>query len=111
MLRIASVSVLALLLLPGVSFSGRQALDFGGRVFDADTNRGIENLEVKLTPPRGVKASIRVAMTDRNGSFVFRQLASGKYLVEVSQGANLLYRGEVNTGTSPQLNVPLRRRR
>jgi len=110
MLRVVPACAIALLLLPGVSL-GQQALDFGGRVFDAETNRGLENLEVKLTPPRGVKASIRVAMTDRNGGFLFRRLASGKYLVEVSQGANLLYRGEANTGTSTQLNVPLRRRR
>jgi Carboxypeptidase regulatory-like domain len=89
----------------------QQAHDLGGRVFDADTSRGVENLEVRLTPPRAVRAPIRVAATDKNGSFVFRQLAAGRYLVEVSQGPNLLYRGEVDTATTSQMDVPLRRRR
>jgi len=111
MWKSVSTCAVVLSLLLRVPVYAQQTLDFAGRVFDADTQRGVENLEVKLTPPRGVKASIRLATTDRNGSFVFRQLAAGRYLVEVSQGPNLLYRSELNTASATQLNVPLRRRR
>ncbi|MEZ5287228.1 MAG: carboxypeptidase-like regulatory domain-containing protein [Vicinamibacterales bacterium] len=88
-----------------------QAADFTGRVFDADSKDGLQNLQVKLTPPRQVKAPIRIATTDREGGFSFRRLLRGRYLVEVSQGTTLLYRAEVDTTKTSSLQIPLKRRR
>jgi hypothetical protein len=111
MRRTVISSVLTSVLLLAAAAFGQQAVDFSGRVFDADTKRGVENLEVKLTPPRSVRASIRIASTDRNGAFVFPKLIQGRYLIEVSQGVNLLYRAEVDTTKVSRLDVPLRRKR
>jgi hypothetical protein len=111
MRSIVVASVVVVILALAAPANSQQAVDFRGRVFDADTKRGIENLEVKLTPPRGVKAPIRVVSTDRNGAFLFQRLVGGKYLVEVSQGVNLLYRSEVDTSSTNQLSVPLRPKR
>jgi hypothetical protein len=105
------LSVVALILLLAPRAASQQTIDFAGRVYDADTKRGIENLEVKLTPPRALRAAIRLVNTDRNGAFVFRNLVRGRYLVEVSQGANLLYRSEVDATKTNKLDVPLRRKR
>jgi len=85
-------------------------IDLHGRVFDAASKDGIQNLQVKLTPPRQSKAPIRIANTARDGTFVFRRLASGRYLVEVSQGSTLLYRSEIDTTRTARLDVPLRRK-
>jgi hypothetical protein len=104
-------AVFTSLLLLSAAAIGQQAADFSGRVFDAETKRGVENLEVKLTPPRGVRASIRIASTDRNGAFLFPKLMPGRYMIEVSQGINLLYRAEVDTAKTSKLDVPLRRKR
>lgn len=86
-------------------------LIFTGRVFDATSKRGIENLEVKLTPPKQSRLTIRVANTDQNGLFAFKQLARSRYLLEVSQGVHLLYRVEVDANTSDRLDIPLERKR
>jgi hypothetical protein len=88
----------------------QQAGDFSGRAFDAASHNGVENLEVKLTPPRESKLSIRLASTDRNGAFVFRRLERGKYLLEISQGLYLLYRAEVDTAKQEHVEIPLRRK-
>ena len=103
--------VCALVLVLAVPAASQQVADFSGRVFDADSKRGIENLEVKLTPPRGAKLSIRVANTNGSGAFLFSKLARGRYMVEVSQGVNLLYRAEVDTTQTGRLDIPLRRKR
>src|SRR5687768_15774564 len=75
----------------------QQTVDFSGRVFDATSKQGSENLDVKLMPPKQSRLPIRVASTDRDGLFVFTRLARSRYLIEVSQGFHLLYRGEVET--------------
>jgi hypothetical protein len=102
---VAVVTVLAL-----TSPELRAQSDLRGRVFDADSRDGIENLQVKLTPPRQSKAPIRIANTARDGHFLFGKLASGRYMVEVSQGTTLLYRAEVDTTLTSQLDIPLRRK-
>jgi hypothetical protein len=89
----------------------QQTVDFTGRVFDATSKRGIENLEVKLTPPKESKLTIRVANTDQNGLFVFKRLPRSRYLVEVSQGVHLLYRQEVDATTQDRLDIPLNSKR
>jgi len=105
--RAAMLAVAALLAGPVLR---AQVGDFPGRVFDAGTKDGIQNLQVKLTPPRQVKAPIRIATTGRDGSFVFSKLQAGRYLVEVSQGTTLIYRAEVDTRKVGRLDVPLRRK-
>ena len=99
------------LMVAAVAATGQQTVDFRGRVIDADTNGGIENLEVKFTPPRGATAAIRVVTTDRNGEFAFPRLLRVRYLVQVSQGVNLLYRAELDATTADRLDVRLRRKR
>jgi hypothetical protein len=101
------------LFVTGLLFSASYAQsprDIGGRVFEAPSDRGIENLEVKLTPPNKSNLPIRLTSTDPNGSFHFAQVKESKYLLEVSQGANLLYRSEIDTATQNDLQVPLQKR-
>ena len=38
-----------------------QFIEFTGRVVDAGSGQGIENLEIKLTPPKGVNLPIRLS--------------------------------------------------
>jgi Carboxypeptidase regulatory-like domain len=106
---IAVVLTCCVVLLWRADLPAQQAADFSGRVLDT-AGRGIENLEVKLTPPRDSRLPIRVGSTNRDGEFMFRQLARGPYLVEVSQGVYLLYRAQVDTSRQSRVDVTLRRR-
>jgi hypothetical protein len=92
------------------TFMEAQASDLRGRVVDAATGRGIENLQVKLTPPRQSRAPIRLARTARDGTFTVAQIVSGRYLIEISQGVTLLYRAEVSAASATRLEIPLRRK-
>lgn len=94
----------------GGPVSAQAPVSFSGRVYDAATKDGIENLQVKLTPPRQSKAPLRLAQTARDGTFGFEQLARGRYLLEVSLGTTLLYRAEVDAVQTPRVDIPLRRR-
>lgn len=113
-MRVIRVVILALIALcaatawPALS---QQPVDFTGRVFDATSKRGIENLEVRLTPPKQSRLTIRVANTDQNGSFAFKRLARSRYLLEVSQGVHLLYRVEVDASTKNRIDIPLESKR
>ena len=109
-LRRGVLVVLSLTVLP-MTCLAQQAADFKGRVFDATTRTGIENLEVKLSPPRDSKAAIRLTQTDRNGTFFVPRLTPGRYLLEVSQGMYLLYRMEVDTARQSQIEIPLTRKK
>jgi hypothetical protein len=84
--------------------------DFDGRVFEDVSGRGIENLEVKLTPPASSRLPIRLANTDQNGQFRFSQVKQSGYMIEVSQGANLLYRRQIDTGQLTHIDIPLQKR-
>jgi hypothetical protein len=111
-MRIIRVVLLALVAICAASTAlSEQAVDFAGRVFDAASQRGIENLEVKLTPPSNSNATIRVTSTDQNGLFVFKQLAKSRYLLEVSQGVHVLYRVEVDASKQDRVDIPLERKR
>jgi hypothetical protein len=81
-----------------------------GRVFEAGSNRGIENLEVKVTPPNNSGLPVRIANTDQNGQFRFGEVRQSRYLLEISQGPNLLYRTEIDTGKQSHIEIPLQRR-
>lgn len=106
---ITIASACCVLLLYSAAAPAQQSLDFAGRVTDT-AHHPVANLEVKLTPPRDAKLPIRLGSTDRNGAFVFRQLARGKYLIELSQGVYLLYRAEVDTARQPRVDITLRPR-
>jgi hypothetical protein len=107
--RMAVASVLLGWMLVPVSWT-QQASDVDGHVFDQGNGRGLENLEVKLTPPTSANLPIRLASTDQNGQFRFSQLKPSRYLLEVSQGANLLYRVQVDAAAQTHLEIPLQRR-
>jgi hypothetical protein len=106
--RLLALAVLLVLATPGLR--AQTAADFPGRVFDAASRDGIQNLQVKLTPPRQSKAPIRIASTARDGGFEFTRLQRGRYLVEVSQGVTLLYRAEVDTTKVSRLDIALKRK-
>jgi len=86
------------------------AQSLSGRVFDAQSNRGIENLEVKLRPPNNSTTAVLIGNTDQNGSFRFSQVKPGRYLIEVSQGPYLLYRTEIDTSRQGNIDIPIQRR-
>jgi Carboxypeptidase regulatory-like domain len=88
----------------------QQAVDVEGRVFDQANGRGLENLEVRMTPPTGTSLPVRLAYTDENGVFRFPQVRSSRYLLEVSQGPNLLYRVQIDAGPQTHLEIPLQKR-
>jgi hypothetical protein len=86
------------------------AKSFTGRVFDAQTKRGIENLEIKLRPPSGSKFPSMIGNTDQRGVFRFSQVRPGRYLLEVHQGPYVLYRAETDTSRVDTLDIPIHRR-
>jgi hypothetical protein len=103
--------LLPVLLLAAALPCAGQSGDLNGRVFEAGSRAGIPNVEVKLVPPRAANQPIRLANTGNDGSFVFRQVPRGRYLVEVSQGYNLLSRTTVDTAVQPRIDIALQRAR
>lgn len=87
-----------------------QTTNFSGRVIDAQSHRGIANLEIKLRPPSNSSAPVLVGNTGQNGAFRFSNVQVGRYLVEVSQGPYLLYRAEVDLSKTHQLDITVQRR-
>ena len=104
--RLASVAFLGCLMLSAQA----APRDVTGRVFESISKRGIENLEVRLTPPRAANAAIRVTSSDQNGAFRFARVQPGDYLLEISQGPNLLYRAQIDAATQGNIDVPLQQR-
>jgi hypothetical protein len=103
---------MTMVLLSGMLAPGAwaQNVDLEGRVYDQATGRGLENLEVRMTPPSNANLPVRLANTDQNGQFRFPQIRPNHYLVEVSQGPNLLYRVQIDAATQTQLEIPLQKR-
>ena len=102
--RIASATLLGCALL-----TAQATRDLNGKIFETTTKKGIENLEVKLTPPRNSDLAIRLASTDSRGEFHFSQVRPSKYLLEVSQGPNLLYRNEIDALSVSRIEIPLQK--
>jgi hypothetical protein len=73
--RLVMTAFLAGNLLPLTAAQQLNNLD--GRVFETATKRGIENLEVKLTPPTNSDLAVRLASTDQNGQFRFAPVEAG----------------------------------
>jgi len=83
---------------------------FSGRIFDAQTKRGVENLEVKLRAPNGSNLPTMIGSTDQKGAFRFSQVRPGRYLLEVRQGPYVLYRIETDTSKVNTIDIPIHRR-
>jgi hypothetical protein len=79
-----------------------------GRIFDSSTNEGIPGITVKLTPPRASALPQIVIRTDSEGRFDFGRVATGRYLLQVYQGATLLYRRVIDNSKDSRFEVPLR---
>jgi hypothetical protein len=88
---------------------GQATKAFNGHVFDAQSKRGIENLEVKLRPRSSSTAPILIGTTDANGMFHFAQARVEVYLLEVSQGPYRLYSGEVDLSSMDTIEIPLQK--
>ena len=107
-----NIVVLALLasLLPMQFVHAQASKIVSGHVFDAQSKRGIENLEVKLKPPNNSSAPIMIGATDQNGVFRFKSVPIAVYLVEVSQGPYLLYRSEIDISKLDNIEIAVQRR-
>jgi len=108
---VRQILILVLFAFLPLEFAHAQASkSFGGRVFEARSKRGIQSLEVKLTPPKGSTAPVMIGTTDQDGEFRFAQVRLGVYLIEVSQGPYPLYRGEVDISRQDRIDIPVERR-
>jgi 5-hydroxyisourate hydrolase-like protein (transthyretin family) len=96
--------------LPGQFACAQASKALSGHVFDAQSKRGIENLEVRLKPQINSTAPIMIGTTDQNGVFRFPDVRIGVYLVEVSQGPYVLYRNEVDISKSDNIEIPVQKR-
>ncbi len=79
-----------------------------GRIFDSATNEGIAGMTVKLTPPKATRRPQLVTRTDVQGAFDFGKLEKGRYLLQVYQGATLLYRRVIDSRQNSRFEVRLR---
>jgi len=105
------IAVSAVILCLPVFFAHSQAAqDFTGRVFDAQSKRGVENLEIRLRPPTASNLPTLMGYTNQNGEFRFSAVSSSRYLLEVSQGPYPLYRHEVDLSQTHNIEIPIERR-
>jgi hypothetical protein len=82
-----------------------------GTVQDVHTKVGIPNLTMRLIPPNNVRSPERIVRTDSRGNFRFTDPNNhyhGRHLLEVYQGAQLLFRDEINTLQLRRIAVPVR---
>ena len=82
-----------------------------GRIIESGTTNGIPNLTVKLTSPRASKRPQKITTTDQNGSFKFMEVEPAKYLIEVYQGVNPIYRDVVDTNVPGKREITLTRKK
>ncbi|MGA7501378.1 MAG: hypothetical protein WBX00_31990 [Isosphaeraceae bacterium] len=71
-----------------------------GTVRDLAAQRSLSGLTMRLTPPNSVGSPVRIVRTDERGNFRFSDPNNryhGKHLLEVYQGADLLFRKEIDT--------------
>jgi hypothetical protein len=105
--RVFLISMVALV--AALFAHGQATKPFNGHVFDSQSKRGIENLEVKLRPRSNSTAPILIGTTDANGMFHFAQAHTEVYLLEVSQGPYRLYSGEVDLSKMDTVEIPLQK--
>ena len=80
-----------------------------GRVFDSTTNLGVPGMTIKLKPPTSSHKPEKITLTRDDGSFQFPTMEKGRYLFEVYQGVNLVYRRVVDTTVDEELRATLKR--
>jgi hypothetical protein len=80
-----------------------------GRVYDESNNKGIGGFTVRLKAPKDSDEAERLQITDAEGKFSFTELHGRKYLLEVSQGREVLYRKEILVPTDKKVEIPLRK--
>jgi hypothetical protein len=102
--------ILSTLLVIARTAPAKGETQFYGRVVEAESGSGIQNLEVRLMPPSSSQQSVRLTRTDQKGYFKFSRLTQGRYVLEVSQGVYLLYRNVVDTGTKQPFIIRLRKK-
>lgn len=107
-----SLGLLILLLAPWV-----HGMDIGitdgriqGRIYNGSSLAGVPFLTVKLIPPKNSSLPEKVTVTDADGGFDFQDATMGRYLLEVYQGLQLLYRNVIDTRNNARFTVSLRPR-
>ncbi|HMV85396.1 MAG TPA: carboxypeptidase-like regulatory domain-containing protein [Blastocatellia bacterium] len=94
-----------------ISLTARaQQLKLEGQVLEADTNRGIPALSVKLIAAPDLSQPDRITSTNRDGQFYFGDLYRGRYLLEVRQGVTLLHRETITMEGDAKKQITLKRK-
>jgi hypothetical protein len=110
--HVAPWALLALVALGPTMARGIQGIihdgAISGRIFDNSTNEGIPGMTVKLTPPRASALPQIVLRTDSDGRFDFGKVEKSRYLLQVYQGATLLYRRVIDNSEDSHFVVSLR---
>jgi hypothetical protein len=83
---------------------------FVGRVYDDATKTGIPALTVRLRPPKKSNEAERLVATDAAGKFALNELQGTRYLLEVLQGPEVIYRREVDVSKDTKIAIPLRKK-
>lgn len=114
MKRYRSVIVLFLVLFMIPALDPRQTeaqqLALNGSVVELATGRGIPSLSVWLIPSRDLNQPRRMTSTNRDGQFRFGNLAGGRYMLEVHQGAMTLHREIMSLESDMEKRITLRRK-
>lgn len=75
-----------------LSFLQAYAFELTGRVYEKTKKQGIPELVIKLKYPKTLKKSEKITKTEKDGKYVIKDLQKGKYLLEVYDGTNIIYR-------------------
>jgi hypothetical protein len=67
----------------------------------------VAGLTVKLLPPKEAGYRELITSTDNSGSYIFRTVPSGKYLIELYQGLTLVHRELISVSGQARADVKL----
>jgi hypothetical protein len=73
-----------------------------GRVLESPTSNAVVNITIKLTPPKASAHAQKLTTTNQKGEFTFRDVEAGRYLLEICQGLNVVYRKVFDTSHSSE---------
>jgi hypothetical protein len=82
-----------------------------GTVRDLATDRGLPGLTMRLIPPNSERSPVRIVRTDERGNFRFRDTNNrylGRHLLEIYQGAELVFRKEIDTKKDWKIKIRVR---
>jgi hypothetical protein len=71
-----------------------------GRVLESPSSNAVVNITIKLTPPKASAHAQKLTTTNQKGEFTFRDVEAGRYLLEICQGLNVVYRKVFDTSLS-----------